>query len=93
MHSFDAHGHGRSEPLEKADRALVWSFKHLLDDFELLVGSTPNAGGIPTFIGGHSMGGLVAAHAALSPPAKGGQWAGLLLHSPALDVEWTATLR
>ena len=40
-----------------------------MDDFELLVDSAPDPGGLPTFLGGHSMGGLVAAHAALAPPA------------------------
>ena len=30
IHSFDAHGHGRSEPSVKAERALVWQFKHLV---------------------------------------------------------------
>jgi len=30
IHSFDAHGHGLSEPKSKAERALVWQFKHLV---------------------------------------------------------------
>lgn len=129
IHSFDAHGHGRSEPSVKAERALVWQFKHLVspsatalrapclrwtsvlvftswasdmrdlqvDDFEQVVGTVVAARqeasqqpALPMFLGGHSMGGLVAAHAAL---ASQGRWSGLLLHSPALDVEWTPVLR
>lgn len=30
IHSFDAHGHGQSEPTAKSERALVWKFKHLV---------------------------------------------------------------
>ena len=59
------------------------------------------AGGAPppVFIGGHSLGGLVAAltaagHASPSAAAGGaGPWAGLVLSSPALDVEWSPMLR
>ncbi len=45
---------------------------------------------LPVFLLGHSMGGLVAALACLR---RQDQLAGLLLHSPALDVEWTPVLR
>ena len=52
-------------------------------------GSTSSSG-LPTFIGGHSMGGLVACLVALRAQDM---WAGLLLHSAAIDVEWTPILR
>lgn len=68
-----------------------------VDDFELMVqgvleGQARRAGGeqVPLFLAGHSMGGLVAAHTVLSSQTK---FAGLMLHSPALDVEWTPILR
>ena len=30
LHAYDCHGHGRSEPTEERDRALVWKFQHLV---------------------------------------------------------------
>ena len=30
VHSYDCHGHGRSEPLEERDRALIWHFHHVV---------------------------------------------------------------
>jgi acylglycerol lipase len=88
VHSFDAHGHGESEPQAKDERALVWSFSHLLDDLALMAQQVKTSH-VPLYIGGHSMGGLVAAHLVKSEDrAKG-----LVLHSPALDVEWTLVLR
>lgn len=44
----------------------------------------------PCVIGGQSMGGLVAAHAALRSQPR---WAGLVLHSAAMGVHWTPLLR
>jgi alpha-beta hydrolase superfamily lysophospholipase len=44
----------------------------------------------PMFLGGQSLGGLVAPLACLRGPQR---WAGLLLLSPALDVEWSPLLR
>ena len=44
----------------------------------------------PLFVGGQSLGGLVAALAVLRDQQR---WAGLLVCSPALDVEWTPVLR
>ncbi|KAJ9520914.1 hypothetical protein QJQ45_014099, partial [Haematococcus lacustris] len=96
VHSFDAHGHGRSQPTEAQDRAVIWEFQHLLDDLALVVGDAlrcaevEGEAAVPMFLGGQSMGGLVAAHAALgSQPA----WSGLILHSAALGVEWTPVLK
>ncbi len=45
---------------------------------------------LPYFIGGQSLGGLVAAHVCITSQD---QWAGLLLASAAFDVEWTFGLR
>ena len=50
----------------------------------------PGLVNLPTFIGGHSLGGLVSAHAVLK---NQGMWTGMVLHSPAIDVEWTMALR
>ncbi|GFH26723.1 hydrolase_4 domain-containing protein [Haematococcus lacustris] len=67
-----------------------------LDDLALVVGDAlrgaevEGEAAVPMFLGGQSMGGLVAAHAALgSQPA----WSGLILHSAALGVEWTPVLK
>lgn len=92
VHSFDAHSHGQSEPHAKDERALVWSFSHLLEDMELVAQHLKKSAA-PLFIGGHSMGGLVASHFAASPSSKTLDLRGLVLHSPALDVEWTLVLR
>lgn len=46
--------------------------------------------GMPIFIAGNSLGGLVASHLVLVRPDVA---AGLIMQSPALDVEWTPVLR
>lgn len=43
----------------------------------------------PLFIGGNSLGGLVASHLALARPTV----VGLIMQSPAIDVEWNAVLK
>ena len=94
--SFDAHGHGESEPLAKDhpdERALVWSFSQLIDDMLLVAQQLKKTASVPFYIGGHSMGGLVASHLAASPSSTAFNVKGLVLHSPALDVEWTLILR
>lgn len=92
--SYDAYGHGQSDPQDKCDRAVVWSFNDLVNDlyfvWDWAKKQTPANAALPTFIGGQSMGGLVAAHTALRSQ---GSWAGCLLHSAAIDVEWTPVLR
>ncbi len=30
VHSYDCHGHGRSEPHEERSRALIWRFHHVV---------------------------------------------------------------
>lgn len=63
-----------------------------VDDLETFIGMvrkrTP--AGVPLFVGGQSMGGLVAAHAALPP---GHKLSGLVLTSALVDVAWTPMLR
>ncbi|KAG1680800.1 hypothetical protein FOA52_008133 [Chlamydomonas sp. UWO 241] len=99
VYGFDAHGHGKSDPAAKSERAYIEAFQHLVDDYEEVIDGVIRGTGTgaaaapphaPSFVGGQSMGGLVAAHVALQSQER---FAGLLLHSPALDVEWTPMLR
>lgn len=30
VHTYDAHGHGNSEPFAEEDRFLIWDFNHLV---------------------------------------------------------------
>lgn len=93
VHGFDAHGHGRSEPLGKEDRAYISKFDFLVDDVYAFVEAevVPIVQpGSKLFIGGQSLGGLVSAHSVLRKPQM---WSGLILHSAALDVVWTPILR
>lgn len=46
--------------------------------------------GIPCISAGQSMGGLIATHLVLRDQSA---WAGLILCSAAIDVEWTFILR
>ncbi len=46
--------------------------------------------GAPCFSAGQSLGGLVATHLALRDRAA---WAGLILCSAAIDVEWNLVMR
>ncbi|KAG2444677.1 hypothetical protein HXX76_001421 [Chlamydomonas incerta] len=127
VNTFDAHGHGKSEPKEEGGRAFIGNYKHLVNDMcdfmdfvhkneaaalvptPAAAAATPDAGSaaegaagaaaaapeaphgkLPVFVLGHSMGGLVAALMALR---RQEQLAGVMLHSPALDVEWNPMLR
>lgn len=90
--SFDAIGHGKSG----GERGYIPKFNNLIDDFEAVctaaAGSEPLVSypPLPYFIGGHSMGGLVATLTCLRNQSR---WAGLLISAPALDMEWTPALR
>jgi len=95
VYSFDVHGHGKSEPTDKNERALVWKFHDLTDDLNSFMDVVEERRGsklVPetTFLGGQSMGGLVAAHGILKHPAR---WAGLIIFSGAIGVVWTVVLR
>lgn len=91
VYSGDAIGHGKSG----GERAYIQQLDHLVTDFTSLCDTSREEcfkeyGQTPMFIGGHSLGGLVASRACLVHQS---QWNGLLLSSPLLDVEWTMTLR
>ena len=126
VRAHDCIGHGTSVS-DEGERGFVPRYSYLVDDLRAAAaraaGELP---GVPLFLGGHSMGGLIAALAALggsegeeeknkpspsssssasaaattptspspsSPPPPLPRLAGLLLWSPALDVEWTPILR
>ena len=126
VRAHDCIGHGTSVS-DEGERGFVPRYSYLVDDLRAAAaraaGELP---GVPLFLGGHSMGGLIAALAALggsegdeeknkpspsssssasaaattptspspsSPPPPLPRLAGLLLCSPALDVEWTPILR
>ncbi|KAG2448537.1 hypothetical protein HYH02_006428 [Chlamydomonas schloesseri] len=97
VYGFDVHGMGLSEPLDKKDRILVKKFEYLPEDAvqfleEVLQPALKEAGldSKPLFMAGNSLGGLVASHMVLRRPDA---FAGLLMQSPAIDVEWTPVLR
>lgn len=93
---FDAHGHGQSEPLDDGSRALIRSFSHLVDDavqfFTEIIQPQMKDKAIsaPLFMGGNSLGGLVASYVVLAKPDA---FAGLVMQSPAINVEWNPVLR
>lgn len=65
-----------------------------VDDYELILKTVKDSYEgkqlPPIFACGHSLGGLTVAHAA-ARNAK--NYAGLMLHSAAIDVEWNLALR
>ncbi|HEY2517293.1 MAG TPA: alpha/beta hydrolase [Polyangiaceae bacterium] len=82
--AIDLRGHGRAT----GPRGFVSHFDEYLDDVaELARLLTDRTKGAPTFLMGHSMGGLVAALSAIEAPRN---WRGLLLSAPyfglAMDV-------
>lgn len=94
-YSYDAFGHGRSE----GDRALIMRFEDIIDDFAAAAQAAHDdvasrypaeASSLPFFLGGHSLGGLIAASLAVRDQSG---WAGLLVCSPAMGVEFTPMLR
>ncbi|GLI60601.1 hypothetical protein VaNZ11_002774 [Volvox africanus] len=96
VYGFDAHGMGLSEPLEDRSRALIRRFSHLVDDAVLYLEKvlkpalTEQGINVPLFVGGNSLGGLLASYVVLERPDT---FAGLIMQSPAIDVEWTPVLK
>ncbi|GIL91124.1 hypothetical protein Vretimale_9569 [Volvox reticuliferus] len=96
VYGFDAHGMGLSEPLDDPSRALVRRFSYLVDDavlyLETVLQPALAARGVnaPLFVGGNSLGGLIASYVVLARPDS---FAGLIMQSPAIDVEWTPVLK
>ncbi|PNH07837.1 Monoglyceride lipase [Tetrabaena socialis] len=95
VYGFDTHGMGLSEPLDVPQRALVRKFAFLVEDslkvLKDVVQPSLKANNItaPLFIAGNSLGGLVASYVVLASPDT---FAGLVMQSPAIDVEWTPVL-
>lgn len=93
--SFDSHGMGKSEPTSDAERSLVKKFDHLVEDsmlyLDLVQAQMKEKGlAVPLFMGGNSLGGLVASYTIIRRPEA---FAGLIMQSPAIDVEWTPVLK
>mgnify|MGYP006268727059 CR=1 FL=1 len=75
--SVDLAGHGEQK------RILLTDFDAFLDDVEaMLEFAATRFPALPVFITGHSMGGLIAAHFALSERAQRWQVRGMILSSP-----------
>lgn len=84
VRALDHRGHGRSEGV----RAHVERFQDFVDDLAAFIervrAETP---GLPLFLLGHSMGGLMAAHYATRHPDR---LAGLILSGPAVKIDHLA---
>ena len=65
-----------------------------VDDYLLFMSEAakrnPKIASLPQFLFGHSNGGLVAAHTAVREPQR---FAGLIVHSGAMDIPWTPVLK
>ncbi|CAG9464331.1 unnamed protein product [Pedinophyceae sp. YPF-701] len=92
VYSYDADGHGKSEPKTPADRCYIPSWQGVVDEalahaFHVR-SSLPE--GTKVAIMGSSMGGLLTVHMALRDP---GAFSAAVITSAAIDVEWTLPLR
>lgn len=96
VHAMDAHGHGRSEPMDPKLRCFIADYNHLVEDvyefIDSLTGRNTPAefSRLPLFMVGHSVGGLTTALTVLK---RQEMWSGMVLHSAAINVEWTPALR
>jgi alpha-beta hydrolase superfamily lysophospholipase len=81
VYVIDHSGHGRSD----GPRGLVAQFDNLVDDFALVTGQAKSEqSGLPLFVLGHSMGGLIATRYAIRHQAD---LAGLILSAPAIVID------
>jgi acylglycerol lipase len=86
VHALDHRGHGRSE----GPRALVDRLQNVVADLEGLLEAVVSAHpGVPVFLLGHSMGGLVACHHALAHQRR---LSGLILSGPLAALEAASPL-
>ncbi len=86
VHALDHRGHGRSE----GARAFVERLGNVVADLHALVEATAATyEGLPVFLLGHSMGGLVAAHYALAHQES---LSGLILSGPLAALEAASPL-
>jgi len=83
VHALDHRGHGRSG----GPRAYTPRFERLTDDFELFrrAATADASPGVPVFLLGHSMGGLIAIRYLQTHPAAG--LSGAILSAPLLGVK------
>jgi acylglycerol lipase len=87
VHALDHRGHGRSE----GDRAFVQRLGNVIADLQSLIEATrATHEGVPVFLLGHSMGGLVACHHALTHQQS---LSGLILSGPLAALEAASPLR
>ena len=84
VYACDLRAHGLSPDPPKAGRVHVSRFTDYFRDVDALVGlARANHAGLPLFMLGHSMGGLISISYALEKPAG---LAGVIISSPALGI-------
>jgi alpha-beta hydrolase superfamily lysophospholipase len=83
VHALDLQGHGQSH----GDRAFLTSMNDVVSDvLELATRVAPTPCGVPAFIFGHSMGGLIALRAAQSAVGAA-MFRGAVLSAPAVMID------
>ncbi|KAL6751088.1 alpha/beta-hydrolase [Haematococcus lacustris] len=96
VYAYDVHGQGKSEPKEAKYRCYVHDFEDLVMDLlqfvQLVLDAQPEGRmkSLPLLSVSQSLGGLVSCMASARNP---GIFSGIALHSAAIDVEWTLTLK
>ncbi|ETV90886.1 hypothetical protein H310_14380 [Aphanomyces invadans] len=90
VHALDHHGHGHSE----GPRFDCVAFDHFTDDIATFTDHIRSAytscHDVKYFLGGVSLGGLLAATVAVAAPDR---WDGVILYAPAIGIEYTWILR
>lgn len=94
VHAFDQLGHGHSAPHPALGMHNCSRAGDLMDEALAFVDAVEAKQRVrdhnPMFLVGCSLGGMVALYVALRDQRK---WAGLVLFSPLVDENWSATLR